>query len=402
MKGHIRRRGKNAWAVKIDHGTDPVTGKRRTKWHSVKGERGKPPTRADAVRLRTKLLYELQEGSYVEPAKLTVAELLDKWLADAANAVRPKTHERYAEIVATHLKPALGQHALARLQPIHIQEAWSQAQAAGRRDGKGGLSAQTVKHHHRVLSQALKWAVRLRLLAQNPVEHVDAPRPRRREMQILSPAEVAQVLAAVDGTWLHMPILLAVTTGMRRGEILGLRWRDVDLDAGALSVRQMLEQTRGDAAGDDGRRPSVLRFQEPKTARSRRRLDLPAMTVDALRGHKARQAERLLALGHRQTGDDLVIARQDGEPLHPDTLTKEFAGVVAGLDVPRVRFHDLRHTHLSHLLLNGVHPKVASERAGHASVTITLDTYSHVLPGMQADAAKSIDALLRTAIEQNS
>ena len=383
MKGHIKKRGRRSWAVKLDMGRDPITGKRRTKWHTIRG------TKRDAERERNRLLYELDEGLYVEPTPETVKAYLPRWLAHVGPNVRATTLQRYREIVEHHLIPAIGHHQLAKLKPIQVSDAWANALANGRRDGKGGLSAQTVKHLHRVLSQALKQAVRWQIIARNPCDAIDAPRPQRQEMTIVSDDEAARLLDAIAQTRMHLPVLLAVTTGMRRGEILGMRWRDVELDGAALSVSQTLEHTK------DG-----LKFAPPKTARSRRRISLPALTFEALRRHKARQARELLALGVRKGDDGLVVCRRDGEPIRPRSITREFTRLVARADVPRVRFHDLRHTHISHLLLSCVHPKVASERAGHASVSITLDTYSHVLPGLQENAASRIDDLLRTALER--
>ena len=270
---------------------------------------------------------------------------------------------------------------------MHISAAWADALSNGRCDGKGGLSAQTVKHLYRTLSQALKRAVRWRLIVQNPAEAVDPPRSPRRDMESLTPAQSGKLLHAIDSSALYMPVLLALMTGMRRREILGLRWRDVDLDRAVLSVRQTLQRTT------DG-----LSFEAPKTRRSKRKIDLPASTVVTLRQHKKRQAEDLLARGVRDRFD-LVICRRDGQPIQPRSLTKDFARTIARLDLPRVRFHDLRHTHITFGLEAGIHPKIMSERAGHASVSITLDTYSHASDSLQKDAAQSIDALLRTAIE---
>jgi integrase len=202
----------------------------------------------------------------------------------------------------------------------------------------------------------------------------------------LVPALGAQRLAKL--TPLYMPVLLAATTGMRRGEVLALRWSDLDLDRGVLSVAQTIEQT---ACG--------VGFKEPKTERSRRTIALPLLTVDELRRHKLRQTEARLALGPLYVNHDLVCCRPDGRPLSPRAVTKAFAARAAALGL-KVRFHDLRHSHISHLLAAGVHPKVASERAGHAGVAITPDTYSHLIPGMQEDAAARIDAALRTHLER--
>lgn len=381
-KGHIRQRGPESWAIKIDIGADPATGKRRTKWHTVRG------TKRDAERERNRLLRELDVGEYVEPSKMTVAELLRRWLDDIKHKVGGKTFSRYREIVETHLAPALGGHKLAKLSALHISAAYAAAMSSGRRDGKGGLSAQTVKHHHRVLWQALDQAVRWQVLARNPAALVDPPRPARTEMKILDQAQTATLLKAIRHTRTYMPVMLAVTTGMRRGEILALRWSDLDLDRARLQVVRSLEET------SDG-----LRFKSPKTSRSRRTITLPSLAVEELKRHRARQAEERLALGLGRDPDGLVVCRHDGEPLQPRSLTHEFTRLVQRAGVPRIRFHDLRHTHLSHLLAAGVNPKIASERAGHASVSITLDVYSHVLPGLQEDVAKTVDASLRKALE---
>jgi integrase len=214
---------------------------------------------------------------------------------------------------------------------------------------------------HRVLSQALRQAVRWQLIARNPCEAVDPPKPARKEIAYLSSDEMATLLK---------------TTGLRRGECLGLRWRDVDLDGAALSVAQALEETKAE-----------IGFKSPKTARSRRTVTLPALAAEELRRHKARQAEERLKLGIGKDETGLMFTGPLGDPIRPRTLTKQFGRIVNLAKVPRISFHGLRHSHLTHLLAAGVHPKIASERAGHSSVSITLDVYSHAVPGLQADAA---------------
>ena len=312
---------------------------------------------------------------------------LKRWLRDyAAVRVAAKTFERYAEIVRLHLIPALGHHPLAKLQPLHIQAHYSQALQDGRRDGKGGLLAQTVLHHHRILKEALQQAVRWQLLARNPADAVDPPRPRRREMRALDDAPTAVLLTAAEGTSLHIPVLLAVTTGLRRGEVVGLRWSDVDLDAETLAVRQCVEQTK---AG--------LSFKEPKTAKGRRVVAVPRITTEALRRHKAEQAKQRLLLGPAYHDQGLVCARPDGRIWAPQALSAAFSALAHRLHLP-IGFHGLRHSHATQLLKQGVHPKIVSERLGHATVGITLDVYSHVLPGMQEDAARRADAALRAAL----
>ena len=381
MKGHIRRRGKKSWAVILDLGRDE-TGKRKQKWHTVRG------TKKDAEAELVRLIHELGTGEYVEPSKMLVREYLERWLKDyAGQSVSPKTLERYRQIIDGNITPAVGGYALSKLKPLHIQSFYTDSLTSGRKDGKGGLSAQTVLHFHRILHRAMGQAVKWQLLGRNPVDAVEPPRPERKEMVALDDAETAQLLKVLNGSILYMPVTIAVTTGMRRGELLALRWRNVDLKNGQITINQALEQTK------DG-----VRFKTPKTDRSRRGVALPSFVVDILKAHKKEQAETRLKLGSAYQNNDLVFPRPDGTVWPPDSFSTAFAAFVRRSKLPQVRLHDLRHSHATQLLLQGVHPKIVSERLGHSKVGITLDTYSHVLPGMQEDAAEKIDVALRVAI----
>src|SRR5262245_2499116 len=317
MKGSVRRQGEESWEVRLYLGRGP-NGRKLYKSHTVKG------TKRRAQSELNDLLSKLQRGEYVAPTRTTVAEYLERWLADYASIkVAAKTYERYAEIVRSHLVPALGHHPLARLQPLHIQAYYSEALQQGRRDGRGGLSAQTVVHHHRVLREALQKAVRWQLLARNPADAVEPLRPQRREMEVFERGEVERLLDAARETWLAVLVLLAVTTGLRRGELLGLRWQDVDLEAGKLAVRQSLEQTK---AG--------LSFKPPKTQKGRRVVTLPPLTVEALRRHRADQARERLLLGPAYHDRGRVLARSDGRPLNPAEVTRLFKRLVHKASVP--------------------------------------------------------------------
>lgn len=381
MKGYIRKRGKSSWSIAVFLGRGP-DGKPKYKWHTFRG------SKRQAEEERARLVSQVTSGGYIEPTRMTVAEYLERWLEDYARTnVSPKTFERYAEIIRKHLIEAFGRQPLAKLHPLQIQAYYSDALKTGRRDGKGGLSALTVLHHHRVLKDALKQAVHWRLIAISPADAVQPPRPSEREMTVLDEKQTAALLSGAETSPLYVPILLAATTGMRRGEILALRWKDVDLDAGTVAVCQSLEQTK----------EGGLRFKQPKTKRGRRVVALPSLAVHALRSHKVQQAKLRLQLGAVYEGHDLVCAQPDGNLLAPGALTAGFKRLVTKLKLPPVRFHDLRHTHASQLLRQGVHPKVVSERLGHATIGITLDTYSHVMPGMQKEAAKRIDTALRQA-----
>jgi integrase len=375
--GHIRQRSPGSWEIKYDIERDPATGRRRVRYRTVKG------AKRDAQRALREALAAVDRGQHVEPGRMTVGDWLQQWLDVSAHTVAPKTHERYAEIVAKHLVPALGAIRLAKLAPVHIQAYYAAALASGRRDGKGGLSAQTVVHLDRVLSRALKRARQLRLIAANPTQDIERPRVERKEIQVLDAAQATKLVAAASSTRIYVPIVLALATGLRRGELLALRWQDLDLDARTLTVVRSLEQT------NDG-----LRFKAPKSARGRRTIALSESMVEVLRSHRLAQLEERMQLGLGRDENALVFARLDGEPIAPDTFTGWFARVAKRAGV-RINFHGLRHTHMTDLLRANIHPKVASERAGHSSVGFTLDRYSHVVPGLQEDAAMRIDAALR-------
>jgi integrase len=283
--------------------------------------------------------------------------------------------------------PALGHHVLPKLRPLHIQEFYANALAKGRKNGNGGLSPQTVLHFHRILHKALTQAVRWQLLARNPATAVEPPRPQREQMRALDEKETATLIKSLAGNQLYLPTVLAVAGGLRRGEILALRWQDVDLGNGRAVICRSLEQTK------DG-----LRFKSPKTERGRRTVVLPGFAQEALRSHKVQQAAKRLATGPAYSDHDLICARPDGTPWPPDALSTAFAAFVRASDLVHFRFHDLRHTHATQLLRHGVHPKIVSERLGHSNIAITLDTYSHVLPGMQEDAIAAFDASLRVSL----
>ena len=381
-EGSIRQRSPGSWELKFEAGHDPIIGKRRTKFKTVRG------TKRDAQRELRALMKAVDDGAYCDTGKLTLEAYLRDWLAEARHNVSPRTHERYQSICEVHLIPALGTIQLSKLRPIHIQRYYSQALAEGRIDGRGGLSPQTVNHFDRLLHVALKRARQLRLIVTNPVDDVKRPKVERPEPETLDDADLAKLLKKAEGTRLHVPIFLAVATGLRRGELLALRWRDVDLDGQRLSVNQSVEQTK------DG-----LRFKPPKTKQSRRTIALSPSVVEVLQEHKLQQLHERMQLGLGRDTEGLVFTKIEGETINPRNFSKEFSRLVKRAGIRPVTFHGLRHTHITNLLREGVHPKIASERAGHSSVATTLDVYSHAVPGLQEDAALRIDAALRTALE---
>ena len=355
MKGHLRERSPGHWGVVLDL-RDPETGKRKRKWHSFAG------TKREAQVEYARLISELQGGNYLEPSKTMVAQFLDRWLDHIRLRISPRTHERYSEIVRKNIIPALGAVLLTKLRPAQISEAYARALASGR------------------------WE----LLSRNSADAVDPPKIERGTMTTFDMAQTAELLETMRGTRLLIPVVLGVLCGLRRGEIAALRWRNVDLFAGKVAVVESAEQT---ATG--------VRYKPPKSGRGRT-VALSATVVEELRVHQLQQAEELLRLGIRQLDATFVYAREDGEPMQPRSLTHAWQQILSRTMLPRIRFHDLRHAHATHLLSNGVHPKVASERLGHSRVGITLDLYSHVLPGMQEDAAARVDEALRQALKKRS
>lgn len=332
-------------------------------------------TRREAGQKLAAALRDRELGLYAGGPSQTVAAFLDAWLTHAGPSLRPRTLQRYEGLIRLQLGE-LGAISLRKLTPQHIAERYAALRTT--------QSPASIAQLHAVLHGALRAAVLWHLLPRNPADAVRPPRPERREMRVLTVAQVRQLREALAGDELEALYTAAIATGMRQGELLGLRWRDVDLEAGRLQVQHTLTRLNRE-----------WRLTEPKTARSRRQIAIGGRVIEALRTHRIHQAEQLLRLGARPGPDTLVFTDHWGEPLNGFHLTeRHLKPLLERAGLPAIRFHDLRHTAATLLLLEGVNPKVVSEMLGHSSVTITLDRYSHVLPTMQDDAARRMDALL--------
>lgn len=384
-KGHVRERSKGHWYVIVSE-ADPKTSKRKRKWISLPGAKTKREANTAAVQV----LANIDKGEHQEPSKTTMAQYLERWLEHIKRQVSPKTHERYSELVRKNLTPLLGDRLVTKLTAPHVDAAYSTALTSGRRDGSGGLSPRTVHHLHRVLKQALTQAVRWQIITRNPADAATPPKVERKTIETYNMGQTADVIGVMRETRMFAPALLALLCGLRRGEIAALRWSAVNLDTSQLSVVQSAEQTG-----------KVIRYKTPKSGHGRT-VALSSFVVDELKTIRKLQAEMLLKLGIRLSDETFVCAHADGTPLQPTFITHEWVRLIGSSDLARYRFHDLRHAHATHLLSSGVHPKVASERLGHSKVGITLDLYSHVLPGMQEDAAARVDQALRKAIAQKT
>lgn len=324
-------------------------------------------------------------GSYVKPQRELLRTYAQRWIETYATPkLGPKTVSGYRYIFERYVHPLLGNVELQRLSPTMIQSAYAKLQAGGLREGKltrKPVSARTVHHVHTVLSESLKWAVRWSLLSRNPCEVVSPPTPVRKKLGRLTPSECYALLKAAKGSVLEPMVHLGLHTGMRRGEVLGLKWSNVDLDHGTLSVTQTVQRVKGQG----------LMVLPPKTERSRRAVSLSTESVISLRAQRDRQR---LAAGRAPKPDEWVFTNDDGGPINPDYLTHAFHRLTGAVGVTG-RFHDLRHAHASFLLSEGIHPKIVSERLGHSAISITLDTYSYVLPGLQGLAAEAFDEAMR-------
>ncbi len=378
MKGKAEKReGKRGktWQFTVELPRDPVTGKRRQKLLTA-------PTKREVEDLAGQMYAAMANGTFGEADvnKLTMDQYFTHWLEMTAHSHKPATHRRYTENTNLHFRPFFGKMKLAKLSAIHIETFYADRLAAG-------LGGTTVNLLHNILHSALKQAVRLNLITRNPTEMVDPPRKTTPEQKAWDARQTSAFLKVADQHEWAALWRLAITTGLRRGELLGLRWSDIDWEQGALSVRRTL--SRGATGGYE--------FGVPKTQAGKRKVELTSSVMASLQAHRRRQVEARLALDAPYQDQELIFADALGGPVHPNTMRNQFLKLVAQAGVPPIRIHDLRHTSATLMLANGEHVKIVSERLGHASIAITLDRYSHVTPGMQREAANRLDQLLEGA-----
>lgn len=397
--GQLIQRGEKTWLLRVYKGRN-AEGKREYLNKTVSGV-NKKTAQAEL----NKLLHHRDTGTLIEPSKQTLREYMARWLDVAAKPrLRPSTFTDHKYRVDRYILPMLGHKRLSQLTALDIQGLYTTIMAP-KPDGMG-LTARSVRIVHNILNPALRQAVRWKLVPFNPAADVDLPSEKRQEMKALSPEQAAAFLdtarafpgdPAVIAANGHDPRTgrqdrffafwcILLTGGLRPSEALGLKWEDLDGDN--LRVRRSLTRNKGGG----------WTLTEPKTAKGRRTVPLPSFTVEALREHRKKQAEQRLAAGSAWNDNGFIFAAENGEPLNSRNLDqRHFQPLLAAAKLPRMRLYDLRHSHATLLLANGEHPKVVSERLGHASVVLTMDTYSHVLPGMQEGATERLDALLARA-----
>ncbi len=391
MKGNVTKRGKNSWRIQFDLGRDPVTGKRKLQHLTVKGKR------ADAERKLSEMLAAVGKGEFVEVNKITVADWvrgrLDAWVA--AGDIGGTTEQSYRRYIEGDIVPFIGDRTIQSLKALDIERWHDRLRAKG-------LSARTIGSAHKVLGKALKDGVRFGVVVRNacsaPAGGQRAPKIKRVEMQILGETEIADLLVKLDsrhtsrrgrpvqlGRSFRAKIVTALFTGVRRGELMALRWRNVDLDAGLIKVREALEQTK----------KYGLRFKATKTDGGRRDISLPDIALDALREHRREQLELRMKMGAgKPSADTLVFSAIDGGPQSPNNLSGDWREFRLAAKVPDVGLHALRHTHASMLIASGVDIVEISRRLGHADPSITLKVYSHLFRSDDSKSAAAINEAL--------
>ena len=367
QEGTIYRRQDGRWAAAVDLGWQGGQRKRKTLY-------GK--TRREVHERLAEVLQTIRHGLPIPEDRLTVGNYLTQWLEDTAKAtLRPRTYRSYEEIVRLHLAPPLGLISLSKLSPGDVQALLNSKL-------KTGLSPRRVQFIHAVLRRAVGQAEKWGLVSRNVVKLVDVPRVKRVKRIPYSPKEARVFIEAIRGDRLEALFYVALALGLRQGEALGLSWSDIDLEGQELEVRFALQKIDGE-----------FRMVEPKSDTSRRPLALAAPVVAMLEAHRKRQIEeRLQAIEWQDTG--LVFTTPNGEPLSDGHVRKRFYNILSGAELRRQRFHDLRHACASLLLAQNVHPRVVMETLGHSTIALTMNTYSHVLPAAQREAADKMGDIL--------
>lgn len=393
MRGNITRRGKSSWRLKFDLGRDPLTGTRKITYQTVRG------TRADADKALVAALSSANAGDHVEPSKLTLADYLDQWFRDRpAGKLANKTAERYRQLADNQIIQHIGAAKIQALRPTHFsglygklaREGLTKTLKSGRTITKAPVGARTIGHVHRLLHKAFADAVRLGLVTKNPVV-ADLPRAAAKEREILTLEQVCAILESLRGAPFYYFAVVAIFTGLRRGEIAALTWGDLDLDAGTLTVRRSLEETK---AG--------LTFKSPKTRHGARTVAIAAAVVRELRDHWKAAQELRLALGMGRGGPDALLFHQQGKPdapVSPDAMSKLWRNAADALNLTPT-LHDLRHLHASALIRAGQDVVTVSRRLGHANATTTLKVYAHLFNKPDKGAAEAVEDALGAALKK--
>lgn len=365
-----RKKTDGRWQAIVDLPPDPQTGKRRRKWLYA-------DDRSTVKRMANQLEEKIASGNYVEPSKLTVEGYLLQWFDDYCSELASTTQEGYMNYIKGHIIPFMGKKKLQKVKPVDIQRFYNS-------EYEKGYSGTTVLQIHRILSRAFKEAMINNLIENNPMLKVKAPKKADFEPTVYDEEQFNELLNSVAGTNDEVPILLAGMLGLRRGEVLGLRWQDIDFDQKTISIIQTVTFANG-----------KIEFGPPKTKKSRRTIAAPEGLLKVLEKHYVRQAEQRLKTGPKYKNHDLVYCRENGEPVNPRTFSRYFKDLLKKYNFPHIRFHDLRHFNATMMLKYGIDVKIASERLGHSTTDTTQKIYQHVTKDMDLEAAKKLDKIIQ-------
>lgn len=376
MRGCITKKGTSYYVV-VDIGKDSA-GKRKQKWF------GGYKTKKEAEKNLVKHISDIENNTLVSSDKMTLKDYLNYWLSSYVdNNLSETTIYGYRYLMELHVIPILGNIQLQKLQPIQIQNLYDEKLKNGRLDGKGGLSAKSITYIHRVLRKALSQALKLQLVSRNVADYVEIPKKKPFNASVLNKNELSLYLDAFKDTYLYLPVVLALSVGLRRGETLGLRWKDIDFENKTIIINQTLLHAK---AG--------IIVGTPKTERSHRSIVISESILGLFKKQQEKQAEYKSKLEDAYNDHDLVCCHEDGSPINPATLSRKFEKILRRNNLNHIRFHDLRHTNATLLLECKVPAKIVSERLGHSTIGITMDLYSHVLKEMQEEAANKLEDLI--------
>lgn len=372
MRGHITQRGKykKTWSIVIE--LNKVNGKRKQKWYTLHGER------KDAEKFLTEKLRELDTGSLIDSRNINVKQYFNYWYEQhCLNKLSPTTYESYRRNLDNYILQELGYIKLEDLQPMHLQSFYTKC-------SKKGLSNKTILYFHRIIHCGLKQAMKWQFITRNVADCVDTPKPNKYKAKFLNDIEITKLIKAIKNTDLYIPVMIGIATGMRRGEILGLIWDNVDLEHGTIRITQALYPTK-----------EGLVILPPKTETSIREIGIPLTLINILKNHKYEQDKIKQRLGQNYINNDLVCCSIEGKPIHHTKLNHNFNNLLKQNNLTLIRFHDLRHSHASLLMKENTPIKAISERLGHSNVNITLNLYSHIYKETNREIANTFDKFLK-------